>query len=155
MKGKGFKIRRVLWVAVWIIVPAFIFVALVAVVRKTADVALQRRARNDTGIYAQAPPEAILAYTQAVPLRPKANQFAEVEDTLSLSSNQQTGLRESIGYLTGSEVGGVRINPDGSVWVVVIRKEENIWVEYYAPSRYFKIIPGTGKVSFMKDIKFH
>jgi len=146
MTDRRLKAQRVLWVAIWIIIPALIFTALVAVVRP--------KGKQDTGIYVQAPPEAILFYTEDVPLRLKANRFAEIEDTIFLPSNPQTGQRESIGILTESEVGGVRINPDESVWIVVIRKDENRWVEFCAPSRYFKIVPGAGKISFMENINF-
>lgn len=147
MSDKRSKVKRAFWVAVWIIAPALIFAALIAVVARP-------RAKKDTGTYAQAPPEAILSYTEDVPLRLKANRFADIEDTLFLPSNPQTGQREKIGYLTESEVGGVRINPDESVWIVVIRKDENRWVEFYAPSRYFKIVPGAGKIPFIDNIKF-
>jgi hypothetical protein len=153
---KRLKIQRVLSVAVWIVVPPLTLAALVVFVRPKLEVMLVRlRQEKNIGIYAQAPPGAILAYTQDVPLRFKANRFAEVEDTLYLPSNQQTGLRESTGYLMESDVGGIRVNPDESVWIVVIRKDENRWLELYAPGYYFKVVPGTGKVSFMEDIKFY
>jgi hypothetical protein len=146
ISDKRLRAHRVFSVAVWIIAPVLIFAVLVAVVRP--------RAKKDTGIYVQAPPKAILSYSEDVPLRFKANRFAEIEDTLFLPSNQQTGLRANVGYLTESEVGGVRINADESVWIVVIRKDENRWLEFYAPSHYFKTVPGTGKISFMENIKF-
>jgi len=142
-------------VAAWIIVSPLVFGALVVFVRPKLELMLVRlRADKNAEIYAQATPGAMLAYTQDVPLRFKANKFAEVEDTLYLPSNPQTGLKKNIGYLMEGDVGGVRINPDGSVWIVVIRKDENRWLEFYAPGHIFKIPPGAGKVSFLENIKF-
>lgn len=138
-------IRGIVLAAVWLISPILIFAGLFT--------ALGPSTKPDKISDGQVPPSTIFVYTENVPLRLKANEYSQIEDTLYLPSDPRTGQRRTFGCLSESEVGGVRVNPDQSVWIIVIKKDENIWVEFLAPSRYFKIAPGAGNVAFLKNIK--
>jgi len=99
-------------------------------------------------ILLQAPMEAVLLYYKEVPLRSKPDLSEENEDTLVVPKGQQCG------YLTEGEIGGLRINPDESDWIIVVRKDGNRRLEFYAPFSYFDISPTAG-FPYLNRVKFH
>jgi len=136
-------VKRTIWVAVWITAPLLLFLALVSGVRS--------KFKNQARVPAEG--KGILAYTETIPLRTEANALSEIESKLYLPSDPQTGQRRPIGYLTSDEVGGVRINPDGSIWIIVIVKDENRWLEFYAPARYFRRVKNSGEAKFLEMVR--
>jgi hypothetical protein len=117
MKYKELDIRRIIGLAVLIITTILLVAGIFALIRtKARDKGISARAPTEA-ILLQAPMEAVLLYYKNVPLRSEPNPSAENEDTLLVPEGQQYG------YLTEGEIDGVRITPDESVWVVVVRKD--------------------------------
>jgi len=149
------KIKKIVPVAVGIIVPVLIFSTLV-VVRLP-------KAKDGGATSPQATEEGILSYTEDVPLRYKADTSARIIYRLFLPKDPQTGEKKKYGYLTESSIAGARINQDGSVWIIVIIRDEiydeyyaegqEVREDFYAPSKYFKILPGARKVPCLKNIE--
>ena len=52
-----------------------------------------------------------------------------------------------------SQVTGVRTNRDGSIWIILAWKSGSKWIEMYAPSLYFQVVPGARRIPFFKEIK--
>ena len=143
MKYKELDIRRIIGLAALIITTILLVAGIVALIgRKAKDKAFTKE------ILFQAPMKAVLLYDEEVPLRSKPNLSEKKEDKLIVPEGQQYG------YLTKGEIGGARINPDESAWIIVIRKDENRWLEFYAPFRYFDISPTAG-FPYLNRIQYH
>jgi hypothetical protein len=72
-------------------------------------------------------------------------------------------VQHDAGYLTGNDLGGVRINADGSTWIIVVLRDEIVYQEYYSddeeikeefyvPAKYLRFAPGARKPSFLRNI---
>ena len=103
---------------------------------------------------------AVLMYTERLPFRTEPNTSVDVIYNMPLPSDPQTGEQKDAGYLTGNDLGGVRINSDGSTWVILVIRDEIVYQEYYSddedireefyvPATYFRFAPGARKPSFL------
>ena len=154
VNDKILKIKKIAPVAAGIIVPALIFSALV----------VARLPNVNDGVVAgpQATGEGVFSYTEDLPLRYKPDTSARIVYRLFLPDDPQTGEKKKSGYLTQDGVAGVRINQDGSIWIIVIIRDEiydsyyekgqEVREDFYAPLKYFKTLPGASKVPCLKDI---
>lgn len=143
MKYKELDIRRIIGLAVLIITTILLVAGIVALIgRKAKDKAVTKE------ILFQGPPEAVLLYYKEVPLRSELNPSAENEDTLLVPEGQQCG------YLTKDQIGGVRITPDESIWIVVTRRVGDWRSELYAPFSCFDISPTAG-YPYLNRVKYH
>ena len=149
IKGKDFNIKQIITGLAILIITAILLVAgVVALIRtKAKDKDISAQAATEAILF-QAPTDAVLLYDKVVPLRSVPNLSGEKKDTLLLPAGQQYG------YLTESEIGGARINPDESTWVIVIRKHGNRLLELYAPFRYFDISPTAG-FPYLNRVHYH
>ncbi len=110
-----------------------------------AKVMDQEYARVEGG--SQIPVGAALAYREEVPLYPRPKQSVKSTASLRVQPGQPAG------YLMESQVTGVRTNRDGSIWIVLAWKGATGWVEVYAPSTYFHVVPGALRIPFFKDLQ--
>ncbi len=156
VNDKILKIKKIAPIAVGIIVPVLIFSALVvARLPKVND-------GRATSPQATGGGEGVFSYTEDVPLRYKPDTSDRIIYRLFLPKDPQTGEKKKSGYLTQDGVGGVRINQDGSIWIIVIIRDEiydeyyaegqEVREDFYAPLKYFKTLPGAGKVPCLRDI---
>ncbi|MBW1765454.1 MAG: hypothetical protein JRJ65_00185 [Deltaproteobacteria bacterium] len=174
VNDKILKIKKIAPVAVGIIVPALIFSALVvarlpnvndggaagpqATGGESASSVFYGKPRAGP----QATGEGVFSYTEDIPLRYKPDTSARIVYRLFLPDDPQTGEKKKSGYLTQDGVAGVRINQDGSIWIIVIIRDEiydsyyekgqEVREDFYAPLEYFKTLPGASKVPCLKDI---
>lgn len=154
VNDKILKIKKITPVAVGIVVPVLIFSALV--------VARLPSAKDGGATDPQATGEGVFSYTEDVPLRYKPDTSERIVYRLFLPKDPQTGEKKKYGYLTQDGVGGVRINQDGSIWILVIIRDEiydeyyeegqEVREDFYAPLKYFKTLPGAGKIPCLKNI---
>ena len=123
----------------------------VAPENQAGEVSLQAKVMDQeyarAGAGGQIPVGAALAYREEVPLYPRPTQSIKSTTSLRLQPGQPAS------YLMESQVTGVRTNRDGSIWVIVAWKSGSKWIEMYAPSLYFQVVPGARMISFFKDIK--
>jgi len=148
MKAKDLDIRQIIALAVLIIAAILLVAGIVGLIRtKAKNKGISAQAPMEA-VLVQAPMEAVLLYYKNVPLRSKPNVSEEEEDMLIVPEGEQCG------YLTEGEIGGVRITPDESVWIVVIGKDGNWRSVCYAPLRYFDISPTAG-YPYLNRVKYH
>ena len=105
----------------------------------------QEYSRVESG--SQIPVGAALVYREKVPLYPRPTENMKNTDLLRVPLGQPAG------YVTESQVTGVRTNRDGSIWVILAWKGKGGWSEVYAPSTYFQLVPGALRIPFFKDLK--
>ena len=148
MNDKNLDIRQIVALAV-------VIICAILVVGGIVHVKLKKGKNNDISAQAPseaillpAPREAVLLYYEKVPLRSKPNLSEEKEDMLSVPEGQQCG------YLTKDQIGGVRITPDESIWIVVTRGVGDWRSELYAPFRCFDISPTAG-YPYLNRVKYH
>ncbi len=110
-----------------------------------AKVMDQEYARVEGG--SQIPVGAALAYREKVPLYPRPTQGIKSTASLPVQAGQPAS------YVMESQVTGVRTNRDGSIWIILAWKSGSKWVEMYAPSYFFQVVPGARMIPFFKDIK--
>lgn len=99
------------------------------------------------GAGGEIPVGAALAYREEVLLYPRPTQGAKSTASLRIQPGQPAG------YLMESQVTGVRTNRDGTIWVILAWKSGSRWIEMYAPSFFFQVVPGARMIPFFKDIK--
>jgi hypothetical protein len=147
------EVKRILPMAVALVVPVLIFGYLIA-------------SRSPSSTQAGATPavadsEAVLVYSKPVPVRLDPHPSADVFYYLPLAKDGQTGKEKNYGFLTLNAFGGIRISPNGSLWVIVVFRDETVFQEYfsdneeikhemYAPAEAFKPGPGGGGVPGLK-----
>jgi hypothetical protein len=118
---------------------------------QAGEVSLQAKVMDQeyarAGAGGDIPVGAALAYREEVPLYPRPTQSIKSTTSLRLEPGQPAS------YLMESQVTGVRTNRDGSIWIILAWKSGSKWIEMYAPSLYFQVVPGARRISFFKDIK--
>ena len=118
---------------------------------QAGEVSLQAKVMDQqyvqTGAGGNIPVGAALAYREEVPLYPRPTQSIKSTVSLRIQPGQPAG------YLMESQVTGVRTNRDGSIWIILAWKSGSKWIEMYAPSLYFQVVPGARGIPFFKDIK--
>jgi hypothetical protein len=110
-----------------------------------AKVMDQEYAKAGTG--GEIPVGAALAYREEVPLYPRPTQSVKSTASLRLQPGQPAS------YVMESQVTGVRTNRNGSIWIILAWKNGSKWIEMYAPSLYFQVVPGARRIPFFKEIK--
>ena len=155
VNDKLLKIKKIAPIAVGIVVPVVIFSALIVIkLPKAKDYGTT--GQQSTG------GDGVFSYTEDVPLRYKPDLAERIIYRLFLPKDPQTGEKKKQGYLTKDGIGGVRINQDGSIWIIVIVRDEiydeyyaegqEVREDFYAPLKYFKPLSGAGKVPCLKNI---
>jgi hypothetical protein len=146
--------KQVLPVAVAVVVPILIFgFLIVAKLSKTTG-------GSTPAVSAS---EGILLYTGQVPVRAEPSMSSDVVYYLPMATDEKTGKQKDYGFLTTNDLGGARISADGSIWIIVVFREEIVYQEYYSddqpireemyvPVKYFAAGPGAGGVPFLKMI---
>jgi len=155
VKNKILKIKKIAPVAVGIIVTVLLFSTLILLKLPNATDGATSTQETGGG-------EGVFSYTEDVPLRYKPDLSERIVYRLFLPKDPQTGEKKKYGYLTQDGVGGVGINQDGSIWIIVIIRDEiydsyyekgqEVREDLYAPLKYFKTLPGASKVPCLKDI---
>lgn len=146
------EVKRILPMAVALLVPVVIFGYLIAS-RSSSTPGSATPAVGDS--------QAVLVYSEPVPMRLDPHPSADVLYYLPLAKDEQTGQDKDYGFLTSNAIGGIRISPDGSRWVIVVFRDETVFQEYfsdnaeikhemYAPVEAFKPGPGAGGVPCLK-----
>jgi hypothetical protein len=149
IEGKDLSIKQItIGLAILIITTILLVAGVVAIIRtKAADKYTPTQAATESILF-QAPMDAVLLYDKTVPLRSRPNLSGKKQDTLLLPSGQPYG------HLKENEIGGVRINPDETTWIIVIRTKGNVLSEYYAPFNYFDISPTSG-FPYLNRVQYH
>ena len=154
LKEAAPELQKAVAVGAAIIVPLLIFVFIIAARLPSA---------NQGVVTTAASGDAVLMYTEKLPFRTQPNTSVDVIYNMPLPSDPQTGEQKNAGYLTGNDLGGVRINPDGSTWIIVVLRDEIVYQEYYSddedireefyvPAKYLRFAPGARKPSFLRNI---
>ena len=154
LKQAAPELQKAAAVAAAIIVHILIFVLLIAARLPNA---------NQSVVTTTASSDAVLMYTERLPFRIEPNSSVDVIYYMPLPSDPQTGKQKDAGYLTGNDLGGVRINSDGSTWIILVIRDEIVYQEYYSddedireefyvPASYLKFAPGARKPSFLRNI---
>ena len=154
LKDAAPELQKAAAVGAAIIVPILIFVFVIAARLPSA---------GQGAVTAGVSGDAVLMYTEKLPFRTQPSTSVDVIYRMPLPSDPQTGEQKDAGYLTGNDLGGVRINSDGSTWIIVVLREEIVYQEiysddedireeFYVPAKYLKWAPGASKPSFLRNI---
>jgi hypothetical protein len=154
LKQTAPELQKAAAVGAAIVVPILIFVFVIAARLPNA---------GQGAVPAGVSGDAVLMYTEKLPFRTQPSTSVDVIYNMPLPSDPQTGKQKNAGYLTGNDLGGVRINPDGTTWIIVVLRDEIVYQEYYSgdedireefyvPATHFRFAPGARKPSFLKNI---